>query len=235
MSNSEQYDVNFFKPLSDHAKANKKLIITLATIWAVGVFGFQFLLMIFNEPTPEKSYITFQSVFSNVVEDESASSEMKTDFAKSLLNVLGKNIAVKDEHKVILKKSFSWIVASMQPDSVKQMFSKELDQNIYDVTASTLGLENAGFDKIMIDLLPTSLMKLEQESFPEECRANLPGIMELYLVHNQSFLTDFNFLGFPFHYWYTAQFLLIMFVVLCFIYARSIDKANVKHNFVEET
>jgi hypothetical protein len=101
MSNSEQYDVNFFKPLSDHAKANKKLIITLATIWAVGVFGFQILLMIFNETTPEKSFETFQSVYPAVVEEDS-SVEMKTDFAKSLLHVLGRTIAVKDEHKEIL-------------------------------------------------------------------------------------------------------------------------------------
>lgn len=235
MSNSEQYDVNFFRPLSDHAKANKKLIITLATIWAVGVFGFQFLLMIFNEPTPEKSYENFQSVFPAVVEDESVTSTMKVDFAKSLLNVLGKNIAVKDEHKAILKKSLSWTVASIQPDSLKNVFMEEPNQNSYDLANSSLGLKNAGFDKIMVDLLPTSIVKLEQMSFPEEYKTVLPEIMKLYLVHNRSFLTDFNFMGFPFHYWYTAQFLLIMFVVLCVIYAKAIDKANVKHDFIEET
>ena len=46
MANSEQYDVNFFRPLSNHAKANTRLIIILATVWAVAVFGFQFLLML---------------------------------------------------------------------------------------------------------------------------------------------------------------------------------------------
>ena len=235
MSNSEQYDVNFFRPLSDHAKANKKLIISLATIWAVGVFGFQFLLIIFNEPTAEKSYENFQSVFPKVVEDESASSSMKIDFAKSLLNVLGKNIAVNDEHKTILKKSLSWTVASMQPDSISNLFMEEPNQKSYDLANSSLGLKNAGFDKIMVDLLPTSIVKLEQISFPEENKAGLPEIMKLYLVHNRSFLTDFTFLGFPFHYWYTSQFLLIMFVVLCVIYAKAIGKANTKHDFVEET
>ena len=54
MTDSEKYNVNFFKPLSEHAKANKNLILVLATIWFVAVFGFQFLLMALNEPTPEK-------------------------------------------------------------------------------------------------------------------------------------------------------------------------------------
>ncbi len=232
---SEKYEVNFFKPLSDHAKANTKLIKILAIVWAVGVFGFQFLLMLLNQPTPEKSYDIYQSVYPAVVEDAAATPQMKIDFVKSLLHVLGKNIAVKDDHKSVLKNSLTWTVASIQPDSVKPIFFSEPDKSTFDLAAKTLNLQNSGFDKIMIDLLPTSLVKIESEAFPEEYKSALPGIMELYLVHNQNFFTDFIFLGFPFHYWYTAQFLLIMFVVLCIIYAVSIEKANIKHNFVEET
>jgi uncharacterized membrane protein len=235
MSNSDQYDVNFFKPLSDHAKANSRLIIILASIWAIAVFGFQFLLMFLNEPTPEKSYETYQSVYPAVVEDASSTPKMKIDFAKSILHVLGKNIAVKDNHKLILKKSLTWTVSSMQPDSMKSIFHQEPSEATYELTSKTLDLQNSGFDKIMIALIPTSLVKMENESFPEECKAELPGIMDLYLIHNRSFLTDLNFLGFPFHYWYTAQFLLILFVVLCFIYAKSIEKANKTHDFIEET
>ena len=235
MANTEQYDVNFFRPLSQHAKANTKLVITLATIWAVAVFGFQFLLIIFNEPTPEKSYLVYQSVYPSVIEDANPSSEMKVSFGKSLLYVLGKNIAVKDDHKVILKKALTWTIASMQSDSLKTIFYSEPTKNSFNLASQSLNLQTTGFDKIMIDLLPNSIVKLEQAEFPEECKSELPGIMELYLVHNQSFLTDFNFLGFPFHYWYTAQFLLILFVVLCIVYAVKIEKANTKHNFVEGT
>lgn len=235
MANSEQYNVNFFKPLSNHAKANKKLILSLAIVWAIAVFGFQFLLIIFNESTPENSYEVYQSVYPAAVEDISASAEMKTDFGKSLLYVLGKNIAVQEEHKNIVKKAFTWNVANMLPDSVNSVFFTEPEQSTVKLAVQTLGLQNSGFDKIMIDLIPTSLVKLEQKSFPAECKSELPGIMELYLIHNQSFLTDFNFLGFPFHYWYTAQFLLILFVVLCIIYAVTIDKANKTHEFIEET
>ena len=87
----------------------------------------------------------------------------------------------------------------------------------------------------MVDLLPFSIVKANSNILSEDVIKALPDIMELYLVHNQSFLTDFNFLGFPFHYWYTVQFLLILFVVLCLIYAVAIEKTNKKFNFVEES
>ena len=87
----------------------------------------------------------------------------------------------------------------------------------------------------MKDLLPSSLVKVESSALSDESKQALPEIMELYLIHNQSFLTDFKFLGFPFHYWYTAQFLLILFVLLCLYYAVSIDRMNEEYEFVEET
>jgi putative solute:sodium symporter small subunit len=235
MSNSEHYDVNFFKPLSEHAKANKKLIIILATFWAVGVFGFQILLMVFNERVPEESYLIFDEVYPEVTEDVDVYHEKKVKFAKSLLYVLGKNIAVQDDHKNILKKSFSWAALSLQPDSLKPAFLNDPAERSIARTITVLGLTNEGFDKIMSDLVPSSLVKLNSMELSQECKSQLPDIMALYLIHNRSFLTDFNFIGFPFHYWYTAQFLLIMFVVLCVVYATSIEKANKKYDFVEET
>jgi putative solute:sodium symporter small subunit len=87
----------------------------------------------------------------------------------------------------------------------------------------------------MKDLLPSSLIKVENTFLSNEAKIALPEIMKLYLVHNQSFLTDFMFLGFPFHYWYTAQFLLILFVILCLIYAVLIDRMNREYDFIEET
>ena len=155
---------------------------------------------------------------------------MKQVFAKSMLMVLGKNIAVKDNHKTVLKESLSWSVYSMQPDSVKPLYKLEPKS-----AAISIGLSSDGFDKIMRNLLTTSLIKVENYSLSNESIEVLPEIMKLYLVHNQSFLTDFKFLGFPFHYWYTAQFLLILFVLLCVFYAVSIDKLNKKHAFAEET
>lgn len=230
MTEHEHYEVNFFKPLSGHAKANKKLISTLAIIWAVAVFGFHFLLIIITTPTAEDTLNDFNSIWPQVVEDTSATIEMKQVFAKSMLMVLGKNIAVKDNHKAVLKESLSWSVYSMQADSLKPFYKSEPN-----IAAASIGLGEDGFDKIMRDLLPTSLVKVENPSLNDKSKKALSEIMQLYLVHNQSFLTDFKFLGFPFHYWYTAQFLLILFVLLCLFYAVSIDMLNKKYEFVEET
>lgn len=235
MTENNTYDFNFFKPLSGHAKANRKLILILAAIWAFAVFGFQFVLILLNEPTPEKSYNVFESVYPQVLEDENAAIEMKQDFAKSIISVIGKNIAVSDQHKEVLKNVLSWTVISMQNDSMKNIFRNELNDEAYALAANSIGLKPEGFDKIMIDLLPSSLVKVDFDELKEEYKTELPGIMKLYLVHNQNALTDFKFLGFPFHYWYTAQFLLILFVILCLVYALVIEKMNIKHDFVEET
>lgn len=235
MTEHEKYEVNFFKPLSEHAKANKKLISRLAIIWAVAVFGFHFLLIIITTPTPEQTLNDFNSVWPQVVEDTSVTIEAKQLFAKSMLMVLGKNIAVKENHKSVLKESLSWSVYNMQADSVKPLYLTEPNDEIIKGAIASIGLSSEGFDKIMRDLLPSSLIKVENSSLSNKSKKALPEIMKLYLIHNQSFLTDFKFLGFPFHYWYTAQFLLILFVLLCLIYAVSIDKLNEKHEFIEET
>ncbi len=59
-------------------------------------------------------------------------------------------------------------------------------------------------------------------------KEKLDKIMRHYLTHNQSFLTDFRFLGFPFHYFYTAVFLLVLFVGLCILYAYRIEHLHRK-------
>ncbi len=235
MTNHDQYEVNFFKPLSEHAKGNKKLVSRLAIIWAIAVFGFHFLLIFITTPTAEQTLNDFNSVWPKVLEDASATNETKQVFAKSVLMVLGKNIAVKENHKAVLKESLSWVVYSMQPDSVKSLYHTEPNDEAVNGAVASIGLGSEGFDKIMKDLLPASIVKVENSSLSAESKKALPEIMKLYLIHNQSFLTDFQFLGFPFHYWYTAQFLLILFVVLCLIYAVTIDKMNKKFGFVEET
>ena len=78
-------------------------------------------------------------------------------------------------------------------------------------------------------LLATSLSETRVARIAAETKNAVPGIMSLYLTHNQSALTDFRFMGFPFHYWYTAEFLLILFVMLCLIYCVLIAKINKKY------
>ena len=160
---------------------------------------------------------------------------MKQEFSKVLLSVLGKNIAVKDEHKNVLKEVLSWTVFTMQTDSTKHLFQEEPYRDAVFAAVKSIGLASDGFDKIMIDLLPSSLVQVQSDELNPESKAAVPGIMELYLVHNQNVFTNFRFFKFPFHYWYTAQFLLIMFVSLCLIYAVAIDRMNKKYDFVETT
>lgn len=235
MTNQDKYNINFFNPLTEHARANKNLIAILATVWAIAVFGFHFLLIFVSTPTAEETLEKFNSVWPQVVENNNSTTQMQQTFAKSMLMVLGKNIAVKDNHKAVLKESLSWMVYNMQPDSVKPIFMKPVNDETLTRAATSIGLKSEGFEKIMKDLLPTSITEVESPTLKEETKNALPAIMELYLIHNQSFLTDFTFLGFPFHYWYSAQFLLILFVVLCLIYAVAIDKLNAKYEFIEET
>jgi putative solute:sodium symporter small subunit len=82
-------------------------------------------------------------------------------------------------------------------------------------------------------ILPVELMSADIENLTSKTKENLPGIMTKFLVHNQSFLTDFKFLGFPFHYFYTAIFLLILFVGLCWLYCVRTDNMNAKMDIID--
>ena len=77
-------------------------------------------------------------------------------------------------------------------------------------------------------MIPFGIQSEGVEMITEETKNSLPGVMEKYLIHNQSVLTDLRFLGFPFHYFYTAVFLLILFVGLCWIYCVRTDAMNKK-------
>jgi putative solute:sodium symporter small subunit len=93
----------------------------------------------------------------------------------------------------------------------------------------------AGLEKYSLKakLLPFTLKADKLTSLTEEDKTKVPATMAKYLIHNQSFLTDFKFLGFPFHYFYTAVFLLILFVGLCWIYCYRTDKKMTKFEVVE--
>ena len=70
-------------------------------------------------------------------------------------------------------------------------------------------------------LIPLELVFAESSQLNME---QIEMIMPKYLIHNQSVLTDTIFLGFPFHYFYTAVFLLILFVGLCLFYCIATDR-----------
>ncbi len=86
---------------------------------------------------------------------------------------------------------------------------------------------------IRVKIAPLEVHSSLLESFNDENRKVFMEAMDLYLVHNQSVLTDTNFLGFPFHYFYTAVFLLILFVGLCWLYCVRTDMFNKKYGIEE--
>lgn len=264
MADNNSRPVNFFKPESPHAKANALLVACSVILWAVLVFGFQFLLVALNKPTPEPAYGKYTEVWPAILSD-SATDEQNRQFAQSVLMVLGKNIAVKEPHKQVLKTALS--VATIHlcgneselwgeylsvydrlkthkvgshdiPDAeLETLFAKR--DRVIGLLSVKLGLADTpgtatGFNRLMADLLPFSLVSVPKEEMTSAWKVTLPPIMDLYLIHNRNVLTDTTFLGFPFHYWYTSQFLLIMFVMICLVYGLLIDRINRKYNFVED-
>ncbi len=218
---SEQdYNVNFFKPKTPHAKANMKVVIGMLLLWGTAVFGFQVLLMLTNKPTPEPTLAKFKEVWS-AIKTEKATTDEQKQFARVILMVLGKNLAVKDAHKEILKNALAVTIKQLTAD--RQVSP-----------ADAIGLGNDGFDPLMASILASSTVKSPPAGISEEMAARIEKIMELYLIHNRSSITDTVFLGFPFHYWYTAQFLLIMFVGLCWLYCFLTDRSNTKYNLETE-
>jgi len=45
----------------------------------------------------------------------------------------------------------------------------------------------------------------------------------------ESFLTRMRFLGFPFHYWWTGQFMIIVYILLCIWFNILIDALEDRH------
>jgi len=226
-------------------------------LWAVAVFGFQILLLVFQKPTPEKSYIAYESVWGKVKSGSATADESKT-FAASVAAVLGKS-TVKKEQKEILANALSWNLYSTLDSSKKEtlllsiqefkasteslgkattdeayLLAKESvnksKKEILNQIADVYGFENNSLEATIIAF---NLSGSEIQQLNENVAASLPAIMKLYLVHNQSFLTDTKFLGFPFHYFYTGEFLLILFVLLSLLYSKRIEHLQKKLNIVE--
>lgn len=226
MTPDSKYSVNFFKQTTAHGRTNAKIITTMVIIWAVAVFGFQILLKVFEEPTPEKTYTTYESVSGKVL-DGTASVEEKKSFIDSVIAVLGKSLSLEKEHKAVMQQVLNWALYDFVPEKSRDMLSKENSEELGKMLGYSPKSLQAG-------LLQFYIMPEKVSSLSDESRTMLPEIMKKYCIHFESGLTSAQFLGFPFHYWYTAEFLLILFVTLCLIYCKMIDKLHIKHAIEEE-
>jgi len=243
------YHISFFKPTTEHAHANRNMVIWLVLIWFVAIFGFHILLKVLEKPTPEPAYTAFTGVWDQVKTGEAASEEMIT-LGQSALSVLGK-VAITTKERAVLDNALSWSLYQLTPDSLRSELVKSitsfekieneiitLSDQEYNNQKTALKekyapvLELSAFDARSA-FLPLELASANIDNLSEETLADMPVIMEKYLVHNQSVLTDTKFLGFPFHYFYTAIFLLVLFVGICWLYCIYSDRLNTRLNVAD--
>ncbi|MFC2101184.1 DUF4212 domain-containing protein, partial [Bacteroidota bacterium] len=154
-------------------------------------------------------------------------------------------------HKEILDNAFSWSVYQLTPEDQRAHIVSEI-QNFESIDAATTDINEEKYVETRIALtnlicpiidipindIRSKFVALELESsqmqiLTNDTKTRLPRIMKKYLIHNQSVLTDTKFLGFPFHYFYTAVFLLVLFVFLCWLYCVRIDRRHKILNIVE--
>lgn len=202
---ANKYDINFFTPHTPFLKDNTRLIIISVVIWAIAVFGFHLLLKALEKPTPEPAYITYQNIWDHRT---TASIQEKKELAKVYLTLVGKYIQLRSNDAV--QQQFSLLADEIAPGRDK------------DNIAQSLGIKG----DILAEAIPFGFSKGEIES---DLSTEIPGIMDKYLIHNRSVLTDTTFLGFPLHYFYTAVFLKILFCMICLIYCKCIDSIMKKH------
>lgn len=239
------YHISFFKPTTDSARRNRNMVVQLVLIWAIAIFGFQILLKILENPVPEPAFTLYESSWANI----EAGNASAADFQKTgqaALSVLGK-VAIDPGHRDALDNAVSWLAYQIaDADQKKELLSKvsefeNLAASITDIADESYlakkkelipvlaNIFNLNKQDIRTKIAPLEVKSSLMESFSNEQRNVFVESMGLYLIHNRSVLTDLHFLGFPFHYFYTAVFLLILFVGLCWLYCVRTDLFNKKY------
>lgn len=221
------------------------MVVQFVLIWAIAIFGFQILLKILEKPTPEPAYIVYETYWGDIQEGNMELTNLQ-NVGQSALSVLGK-VAIDPGHKQALDNAVSWIAWNIADSIQKQKLIvavKEFE-DIASVTENITNNEYVGKKNQLIPVLQEifnlhpndvrgKIAALEVKSslmgsFDTENRKSFEEAMGLYLIHNRSVLTDIKFLGFPFHYFYTAVFLLILFVGITWLYCVRTDMFNKKY------
>lgn len=245
-SNQQDYHISFFKPTTDSARRNRNITVQLILIWVVAIFGFQILLKVIEKPTPEKAWEIYQ-VHRDKLEAGSTEPSVLVPVSRSALSVLGK-VAIDPEHRHALDNMISWSAYRIADSAQKAVLTDKL--SAFEAVAATTEVITADdYVAAKNDLIPViqeifglspsdvrgkiaavELHSSMVDSFGDENRKLVREAMDFYLIHNRSVLTDTVFLGFPFHYFYTAVFLLILFVGICWLYCVRTDMFNKKYD-----
>lgn len=212
MSESKDYNSNFFFPNTPFAKENNRLIMMIIVVWAAAVFGFHIWMKAVEKPVPEPAHTSYMAVV-DALEAGTATIEQEQAAARVYLTLLGKYIDLRDD--VRLQNAFTATVKSIAPAATTA-----------DDAAQAIGLGDNAIDNLLRTVIPVAMT---EAALTAVSYSDLRIVMDTYLIHNRSFLTDTKFLGFPFHYFYTAVFLMVLFVALCALYCVVADKMMVKH------
>jgi len=249
MESSNEYRISFFKPTTERARVNRNMVVWLVSIWAVCIFGFHFLMKAIEKPTPEPELIIFQEVWDGVKSGTATVDEME-QFALSALHVTGK-VFIQPEHRAALDNGISFAVFQLADSVEKAALSLDIQaferivEDANDLTDAAYvsarnqlrntasSILNLSTNHVLSGILPYELKSGELNTLHQE---NIPVIetaMPLYMTHNRSVLTDMIILGFPFHYFYTAVFLLILFIGICWVYCFRVDRYNASVGIAE--
>ena len=87
MESSDNYNSSLFRPRNLHGRKNRNVILTMLLIWAVAVFGFQFLLRAIEKPVPEKALENFEKLWPSVRAGQGSQTD-KTAFLKDRKSVV---------------------------------------------------------------------------------------------------------------------------------------------------
>ena len=240
-----QYHFSFFRPSTESARHNRNMVVQFVLIWAVAIFGFQILLKILEKPTPEAAYLLYEKSWPPIEAGNPTLTDLQGS-AQAALSILGK-VNIQPVHRAALDNAVSWfawqIADSLQREILQAALTdfESIAEKIELITDAAYIARKEELIPILRELYGLAPNDIRQkiaplevhtsllESFDDENRKVFMEAMELYLVHNQSVLTDTKFLGFPFHYFYTAFFLLVLFVGLCWLYCVRTDMFNKKY------
>ena len=222
------------------------MVVQFVLIWAIAIFGFQILLKILEKPTPEPAYIVYETYWEDIQAGNMELASLQ-NVSKSALSVLGK-VAIDPGHKQALDNAISWMAWNIA-DSVQKQRLNNVIKEFEDIASVTENITDDVYVGKKNQLIPVleeifnihpndvrgKIAALEVKSslmgsFDAESRKIFEEAMGLYLIHNRSVLTDTRFLGFPFHYFYTAVFLLILFVGITWLYCVRTDMFNKKYD-----
>ena len=256
MEPNSDYHFNLFQPYTSHGRKIRNLILTMLAIWAVCVFGFQILLKVVEKPVPEPTLVKFQASWDQVKAGSTDAGTVRELLYSQVLTA-GK-ITIPQADREVIQSGINLAIRMLIPDSIlapmlesipvmadlKTRLVKANDSEYLEIKTGLAAMQTSLMNQtasytrltpgsLEADILVASLKAQGPVDVNAPELTRLPDVMKLYLTHNQSFLTDSKFLGFPFHYFYTAVFLLILFVGLCLLYNLRLDRRMKMENIAE--